>query len=52
MEVETQLQIAARLNYLDSVYWRNSSPSARKSEKMLNGLVRSLNPESLIPNPE
>jgi four helix bundle protein len=57
MEIETQLQIAHRLKYIDPTRFDTLREQAAQIGKMLNALHNSLslkispNPESRIPNP-
>ncbi|MFS4415420.1 four helix bundle protein [Maribacter sp. 2307ULW6-5] len=41
-EVETQLEIARRLNYISEDYFKNNEPSIFFIRKMLSGLIKSL----------
>ena len=43
MEVETHLQIAGRLNYLEEQKLQNLMLKCNEIGRMLNGLMRSLN---------
>ncbi|MGH8771177.1 MAG: four helix bundle protein [Burkholderiales bacterium] len=52
MEVETHLQIGARLRYLSSQQLDEMLTKTQEIGRMLNGLIKSLNPESLILNPD
>jgi len=46
MELETLLQIAARLEYLENEHLVEVLKRANEIGKMLSGLTRSLNPQS------
>ncbi len=52
MEVETHLQIGAHLRYLSSQQLDEMLTKTQEIGRMLNGLIKSLNPESLILNPD
>jgi four helix bundle protein len=51
MEVETLIQIARRLEYLDSRWEKQALLQTHEIGRMLSGLSRSLNPQSSILNP-
>ncbi len=52
MELETQIQISQRLNYIDLALQNQLLSKIAEIGRMLNGLKSSLNPESRIPNPQ
>ena len=52
MELETQIQISQRLNYIDQALQIRLLNKTAEIGRMLNGLKHSLNPESRIPNPQ
>lgn len=52
MELEIQIQISARLSYLDSKTLNDVLARTDEIGKMLSGLRGSLNPQSSILNPE
>ncbi len=51
MEVETLIQIAHRLDYIDAQRLDQTLVRTDEIGKMLSGLQRSLNPQSSILNP-
>lgn len=52
MELETQIHISQRLNYIDQELLSMLLNKTSEIGRMLNGLKQSLNPDSRIPNPQ
>ena len=52
MELETQIHISHRLNYIDQEILNMLPTKTSEIGRMLNGLKQALNPESRIPNPQ
>ena len=52
MELETQIHISHRLNYIDQEILNMLLTKTSEIGRMLNGLKQALNPESRIPNPQ
>ncbi len=50
-EVRTQLMIAFRIGYIDAATFEALNPDAESISRMLHALIKSLTPNSLIPNP-
>lgn len=52
MEVETHLQIAVKLMYLQRTHVKTTWELAQETGRLLNGLIRSLAPDSIREEPE